>query len=48
MAIKIKIKSKKRVSIIDIENILQIAENELVMKTSPFFMNSSGLQRRKI
>jgi len=42
MAIKIKNKNKKKVSIIVIDEILHITEKKIIIKTSPFFMNSSG------
>jgi len=37
MAIKIKNKNKKKVSIIILEKILFIIEKKLIIKTSPFF-----------
>jgi hypothetical protein len=37
MAIKIKNKNKKKVSIIVLKRILHIAEKKLIIKTSPFF-----------
>jgi len=37
MAIKIKNKNKKKVSIIILEKILHIIENKIIIKTSPFF-----------
>jgi hypothetical protein len=37
MAIRIENKNKKNVSIIILEKILYIAENKIIIKTSPFF-----------
>jgi len=37
MAIKIKNKNEKKVKIIILERILHITENNLIIKTSPFF-----------
>jgi hypothetical protein len=37
MAIKIKNKNRKKVQNIVIEKIVYLAENKLIMKTSPFF-----------
>ncbi len=43
MAIKIKNKNNKKVSIIIFEKILHIIARKIIIKTSPFFMNRSGL-----
>ncbi len=42
MAIKIKNKNEKIVKITILEKILYIVKKKLIIKTSPFFMNSSG------
>jgi hypothetical protein len=42
MAIKIKNKNEKIVKITILEKILYIVKKKLTIKTSPFFMNSSG------
>jgi len=42
MAIKIKNKNKKKVSITIVEKILHVIEKKIIIKTSPFFMNRSG------
>jgi len=38
----IKIKNKRKVSIIIFEKILHVIEKKRIIKTSPFFMNRSG------
>jgi hypothetical protein len=42
MAIKIKNKNEKIVKITILEKILYIVKKKLTIKTSPFFMSSSG------
>jgi hypothetical protein len=42
MAIKIKITNRKNIQNIVLEKIMHIAENKLLVETSPFFMNRSG------
>jgi len=37
MAIKVKMQTGKNVQVIIFEKILYIAENKMIMKTSPFF-----------
>jgi len=42
MAIKMKNINRKNIQNMVLDKNLYIAENKLVMKTSPFFMNKSG------
>jgi len=37
MAIKIENKNKKNIQIVVLEDIVTIAENKMILKTSPFF-----------